>query len=195
MRKIIVTEFMTLDGVIEEPAWSTPYWNDEIARFKDGEYNAMGGHLLGRVTYQGFAAYWPKHPDEDGADQMNNPPKYVVSTTLEKGDWQGTTIFRKNVVDEISKLKESPGQDLLVAGSATLVHTLLKNNLVDEIHLLVYPILVGEGKHLFSDGIGNHDLHLFEMESMGSGVVLLLYGPNGKKGPGSADYSKFFARD
>jgi dihydrofolate reductase len=180
MRKIIVTEFMTLDGVIEEPAWSTPYWNDEIARFKDGEYNAMGGHLLGRVTYQGFAAYWPKHPDEDGADQMNNPPKYVVSTTLERGEWQGTTIIRKDAAREIAALKELPGKDLLVAGSSILFQTLIQNDLVDEIHLLVYPILVGEGKHLFSDGIGNHDLHLLENKPMGSGVLLLIYGPKGK---------------
>jgi dihydrofolate reductase len=181
MRKIIVTEFLSLDGVMEEPAWSLPYWNDTIAKFKGDELFASGAHLLGRITYQGFAAAWPDSKDE-GAELMNSLPKYVVSTTLEKGDWQGTTIIRENVVEEISKLKKSPGQDFLVAGSATLVQTLIKHSLVDEIHLLIYPLLVGEGKRLFKDGIGKHDLHLIEMKSMGSGVSLLVYGPNGLKG-------------
>jgi dihydrofolate reductase len=195
MRKIVVTEFLSLDGVMEEPAWSLPYWNDAIAKFKKDELFASGAHLLGRVTYEGFAVAWPERKDQEGfADRMNSLPKYVVSTTLEKGDWQGTTIIRENIVEELSKLKGSSGGDFLVAGSATLVQTLLKNNLADEIHLLVYPTLVGEGKRLFRDGIGNHDLHLFEVKSMGSGVVLLLYGPNGKKGSGPADYSKFFTR-
>ena len=144
---------------MEEPAWSLPFWNDTISKFKDDEYESAGAQLLGRITYQGFAAAWP-NSKEEGADVINNLPKYLVTTTLEKGDWQGTTIIRDNVVEEISKLKESPGGDLLVAGSATLVQTLIKHHLVDEIHLLVYPVLVGKGKRLFRDGIGSHDLHL-----------------------------------
>jgi dihydrofolate reductase len=183
MGKIVVTEFLSLDGVMEEPAWSLAYWNDTIAKFKKEELFASSAHLLGRITYQGFAAAWPERKDEEGfADRMNSLPKYVVSTTLEKADWQGTTIIREPVVEEISKLKKSPGQDILVAGSATLVQTLIKHKLVDEFHLLVYPLLLGEGKRLFRDGIGNHDLHLMELKSMGSGVILLLYEPNGKKG-------------
>jgi dihydrofolate reductase len=183
MRKIVVTEFLSLDGVMEEPAWSLAYWNDTIAKFKKEELFASGAHLLGRVTYQGFAAAWPERKDEEGfADRMNSLPKYVVSTTLEKGDWQGTTIFKDDIVGNITKLKQDSGEDILVAGSATLVQTLIKHKLVDEFHLLLYPLLVGKGKRLFGDGIGNHDLHLMEMKSMGSGVILLLYEPNGKKG-------------
>jgi dihydrofolate reductase len=193
MRKIVVTEFLSLDGVMEEPAWSLTYWNDTIARFKKKELFSSSAHLLGRVTYQGFAAAWPGRTDEEGfADRMNSLPKYVVSTTLEKGDWQGTTIIRENVVEEIMKIKGSSDGDFLVAGSATLVQTLLKHNLVDEIHLLVYPLLMGEGKRLFRDGIGKHDLRLIEMKSMGSNVILLVYGPNGKKGSGPEDYSDYF---
>jgi dihydrofolate reductase len=183
MRKIIVTEFLSLDGVMEEPTWSLAYWNDTIAKFKKDELFASGAHLLGRVTYQGFAAAWPERKDEEGfADRMNSLPKYVVSSTLEKGDWQGTTIIREPVIENISKLKMSPEGDLLVAGSATLVQTLIQHKLVDEFHLLVYPLLVGKGRRLFRDGIGNQALHLMEMKSMGSGVILLVYEPNGKKG-------------
>ena len=108
MSKLMVTEFLSLDGVMEEPAWSLSYWNDSIAKFKKDELFASGAHLLGRVTYQGFAAAWPERKDEEGfADHMNNLPKYVVSTTLDKADWHNTTIIRDQVVREISKLKES----------------------------------------------------------------------------------------
>lgn len=126
---------------------------------------------------------------------MNSLPKYVVSTTLEKGDWPGTILIRDNIVEEILKFKGSSGGDFLVAGNATMVQAIVKNNLVDEIHLLVYPILMGEGKRLFRDGIGNHDLNMVKMKSMGSGVVLLLYGPNGKKGVGPSVYTNYFMRD
>ena len=182
MGKLIVTEFLTLDGVMEEPAWSLAYWNDTIAKFKFDELFASGAHLLGRVTYEGFAQAWPDRKDEQGfADRMNSLPKYVVSTTMKKGDWQGTTIIREKIVEEISKLKKTSGQDFLVAGSGTLVQTLVANNLVDELHLLVYPLMLGQGKRLFRDGIGNHDLDLIESRSMGSGVVLLLYGKKARK--------------
>jgi len=182
MSKIIVTEFLSLDGVMEEPAWSLIYWNDAIAKFKKDELFASNAHLLGRVTYQGFAAAWPDHKDEEGfADRMNSLPKYVISSTLEKGEWPGTTVIRKDVPNEIAALKELPGQDLLVAGSSILVQTLIQHNLVDEYHLLVYPVLLGKGKRLFTDGIGKHDLRLIEMKSMGSGVVLLVYAPDRKK--------------
>jgi dihydrofolate reductase len=182
MSKIIVTEFLSLDGVMEEPAWSLIYWNDAIAKFKKDELFASNAHLLGRVTYQGFAAAWPDRKDEEGfADRMNSLPKYVISSTLEKGEWPGTTVIRENVVEGITKLKESPGQDFLVAGSCTLVQTLVKNSLVDEFHLLLYPLLLGTGKRLFMDGIGKQDLRLIEMKSMGSGVVLLVYAPDRNK--------------
>src|SRR5690242_13473824 len=113
MRTIVVTEFMSLDGVIEAPAWSAPYWNDEIAKFKGDEQTTTDALLLGRITYEGFAAAWPQSTDE-GADQMNNLPKYVVSTTLDKAEWNNSTLIRDNIVEEITRLKQQDGQDILV---------------------------------------------------------------------------------
>lgn len=111
MRKIIVTEFLSLDGIMEEPAWTAPYWNDEIAKFKGDEQDTSDALLLGRITYQGFAAAWPESEDE-GADYMNNIPKYVVSTTLDKAEWNNSTIISSNAVKEITQLKQQNGQDL-----------------------------------------------------------------------------------
>jgi dihydrofolate reductase len=180
MRKIVVAEFLSLDGVMEEPAWTFPYWNDEIAKFKYDELFASDAHLLGRVTYQGFAAAWPSRTDEAGfADRMNGLPKYVVSTTLEKAEWNNSTIIKENVADEISKLKQQSGQDILVAGSATLVNTLMEHNLIDEYHLLVYPVVLGSGKRLFKDG-SKTNLKLVETKSFSSGVVALIYHPDKK---------------
>ena len=179
MRKIVVAEFLSLDGIMEEPAWSFPYWNNEIAKFKYDELFASDAHLLGRVTYQGFAAAWPSRKDDDFADRMNGLPKYVVSTTLKKAEWNNSTIIRENVVEAISKLKQSPGQDLLVAGSATLIQMLIEHDLVDEYHLLVYPILVGGGKRLFRAG-SKSALKLVESKQFSSGVVALIYQPDRK---------------
>lgn len=186
MRKIVVSEFLTLDGVMGEPQlWSFPYWNDEIAAFKNEELFASDAQLLGRVTYEGFAAAWPTRSDETGtadaepnpfADRMNNMPKYVVSTTLERADWNNSTIISSNVVDEIKKLKQQDGENILVAGSATLVDTLLQNNLVDELHLLVYPVVPGTGKRLFREGSAAK-LKLLNSRTFDTGVVLLTYGP------------------
>jgi dihydrofolate reductase len=168
MRKIVVAEFLSLDGVMEEPAWTALYWNDEIAKFKYDELFASGAHLLGRVTYQGFA------------DRMNGLPKYVVSTTLEKAGWNNSHLIKKNVTEEVSKLKQQPGQDILVAGSATLVNTLMEHDLVDEYHLLVYPVVLGSGKRLFKDIAKPVNLKLLEAKSFTTGVVLLSYAPERK---------------
>jgi dihydrofolate reductase len=178
MSKVVVTEFLSLNGVMENPAWTFPYWNDEIAKAKFDELFASGAHLLGRITYQGFAEAWPSRKDEQGfADRMNSLPKYVVSTTLENATWQNSTIIRANPTDEIRKLKAQPGQDILVAGSATFVQFLMENQLVDEYHFLVYPIVVGSGKRIFKDGMSNVPLKLIESRSFSSGVVLLRYEP------------------
>lgn len=178
MSKVVVTMFMSLDGVLDEPQnWSFPYWNDDIAKFKTDELLATDAHLLGRVTYEGFAAAWPSRSDEAGfADRMNSLPKYVVSTTLEKADWNNSTIIHENVADAISELKQQYDQDILVAGSATLIQTLLAHDLVDEYRLLVYPIVLGKGKRLFQDG-SEAKLKLVESKSLGS-VVLLRYQPD-----------------
>ncbi|MEP7285582.1 MAG: dihydrofolate reductase family protein [Chloroflexota bacterium] len=175
MRKVVVAEFLSLDGVMEEPSWSMPYWGDDIAKFKLDELFASDAHLLGRVTYQGFAEAWPSRTDEAGfSDRMNNLPKYVVTTTLEKGEWDNSHLIKENVAEEVSKIKQQPGQDILVAGSATLVQTLIQHNLVDEYHLLVYPVVLGTGKRLFQDG-SKTTLKLVESKPFSSGVVLLVY--------------------
>jgi len=181
MRKVVVTMFVSLDGVMEEPAWTMPYWNDEIAKFKLDELMATDTHLLGRVTYQGFAAAWPSRTDEQGfADRMNSLPKYVVSTTLEKVEWNNSRLIKANVAEEVSKLKQQPGQDILVAGSATLVQTLMHHDLIDEYRLLTYPVVLGSGKRLFRDG-SKAALKLVETRAFSSGVVLLRYQPAGKE--------------
>jgi len=176
MRKVVVAEFLSLDGVMEEPAWSMPYWNDEIARFKTDESFASDAHLLGRITYQGFAKVWPTRTGEEGADRMNDLPKYVVSTTLEKAEWNNSHVIKANVAEAVNLLNRQPGQDILVAGSATLVQTLIKENLVDEYHLLVYPVVVGKGKRLFQDGTTTV-LQLVDSKTFSSGVMALIYQP------------------
>ena len=179
--KIVVTEFITLDGVIGEPQeWSFPYWTDETAKFKLDELLATSAHLLGRVTYEGFAEAWPSRTDEAGfADRMNSLPKYVVSTTLKKAEWSNSAIIKANVAEEVAKLKKQSGGDILIAGSATLIRFLMEHDLVDEYRLLTYPIVLGKGKRLFTDGMAA-SLKLTEFRPMGSGVVLLRYEPDKK---------------
>ncbi|HLL40022.1 MAG TPA: dihydrofolate reductase family protein [Rubrobacteraceae bacterium] len=177
MRKIVVTEFMSLDGVVEEPAWTFPYWSDEIAKFKGEESSASDALLLGRVTYQGFAAAWPQSKDE-GADYFNSVRKYVVSKTLEEPlEWQNSTLIKDNIVEEITNIKQQDGKDITVHGSARLVQTLMQHDLVDRYRLLVYPLVVGKGKRLFEEGT-TATLKLVESQSFGSGVVALIYEPD-----------------
>jgi len=181
MRKLIVTEFLTLDGVMEEPAWTAPYWNDEIAKFKFDELFGSDTLLLGRVTYQGFAAAWPSRTDEQGfADRMNSLPKFVVSTTLEKVEWNNSRLIKENIPEEVSRLKQQPGQNILIYGSGDLVQTLMQSDLIDEYWLLVYPIVLGSGKRLFQDG-SKTTLSLKETKTFSSGVVVLCYQPDRKE--------------
>jgi dihydrofolate reductase len=181
MRKIIVTEYVTLDGVMENPGgggWSFPFWNEEAAQYKFDELFASDALLLGRVTYEGFAQAWPSMTDEQGfADRMNSLPKYVVSTTLSEATWNNSRLIKENIVEEISRLKQQPGLDILVAGSADLVQTLMSHNLIDEYKLMVHPILVGTGKRLFKDGIDKLVLKLVEAKAFSSGIVVLTYRP------------------
>ena len=180
--KIVVTQFITLDGVVESPQdWSFPYWSDETGKFKFDELLGTDVQLLGRVTYEGFASAWPTmERDAAGfADKMNSMPKYVVSTTLKKAEWNNSTIIKSNVVEEVSGLKKQSGGDILVAGSMTLIRTLMDHDLVDEYRLLTYPIVLGKGKRLFTDGMAAA-LKLTESKPMGSGVVLLRYEPDRK---------------
>jgi dihydrofolate reductase len=192
MRKVVVSEYVTLDGVMEDPGggeggkyggWSFQYWDDEAAKFKFDELYASDALLLGRVTYQGFAKAWPSLKDEAGfADRMNSLTKYVVSTTLQKAEWNNSRLIKKNVAEEVSKLKQQPGQDILVAGSAQLVHTLMQNDLVDEIRLMVHPVIVGGGKRLFSDGSDRKVLNLAGTKTFSKGITVLTYQLAGKEG-------------
>src|SRR3954452_12241453 len=144
MRKIVAGLFISLDGVIEAPqTWHFPYFNDEMGEAVGAQMAAADAMLLGRVTYQEFAEFWPEQGGDDpGAAHMNATPKYVVSTTLESADWQNSTLLRGDLVEEITALKASPGGDIATSGSATLVRSLLRENLLDELHLLVHPIIL-----------------------------------------------------
>ena len=187
MRKLIVTEYLTADGVMEDPGggdksahggWSRAFFNDEAGKFKFEEIFAVDALLLGRVTYEGFAKAWPNFKDEAGfADRMNGLPKYVVSTTLRTAEWNNSTIIKANVVEEVTRLKQVAGQPILVAGSAQLVHTLRAHHLVDEYRLMVHPIVVGGGKRLFQDGAGDTTLKLMDTKTFSTGIIVLTYAP------------------
>ena len=180
MRKIVVTEFVSLDGVIEEPGWTFQFdRGPEGDTFKNDELFASEALLLGRVTYQGFAQAWPTMKEYgDFGDRMNNIPKYVVSATLTDAEavWGDTTVIRSDVAAEIAKLKAQPGGNLLVEGSSQLVHTLVQHGLVDEYRLMVFPIILGRGKRLFPDETNEvAKLTLTESTTVGTGVLLLTY--------------------
>lgn len=191
MRKVIVSEYVTLDGVMEDPGgaegfkyggWSFQFWSEEAAKYKFDELFASDALLLGRVTYQGFAKAWPTITDEAGfADRMNNLPKFVVSTTLEVVAWNNSTLIKENIAEEVAKLKQQPGQDILVAGSGDLVHTLMHSDLIDEYRLMVHPVVLGSGKRLFTEGTNTLKLQLLETKTLSSGVVVLTYRPMSKE--------------
>ncbi|HXR59701.1 MAG TPA: dihydrofolate reductase family protein [Solirubrobacterales bacterium] len=186
MGKIVVTEFISLDGVIEAPGGGEDYrhggWTFEIERgpegdrFKLDELVEAEAQLLGRVTYEGFAAAWPSMEDEAGfAKKMNGMPKYVVSSTLQRADWENTTILDGDPAVSVAALKEEVDGVILVAGSATLVRTLIENDLLDELRLMVFPVLLGEGKRLFPEGEAKHPLKLVEAKTVGDGISLVRY--------------------
>lgn len=190
MGKVIATEFVTLDGVMEAPGgedslgtlggWSFRFWNDEAAQYKYDELFAAGALLLGRVTYQIFAASWPTIKDDKGfADRMNSLPKYVVSTSLDRAEWNNSTLIKGNVPDEIARVKQQPGQDILLTGSADLVNALRQHGLIDEYRLMVFPVILGRGKKLFQDG-GTTSLKLVDRRIFSTGVCVLTYHPDRK---------------
>ena len=184
MAKIVVTEFVSLDGVMEDPGgaekteyggWTFPYWNDDIGAFKFAELVASDAMLLGRKTYEGFAAAWPAMTDEQGfADRMNGMTKYVVSATLGTVEWNNSHLVTGDLETEITKLKENAADDILVAGSASLVQSLMSLGLVDEFRLAIYPVVLGSGKRLFGEG-GHTNLELAEQQATSTGVVLAVY--------------------
>jgi len=180
MRKITAGLVISLDGVVEAPeTWTGPYFNDEVGQAVGMLMAPNDALLLGRVTYEGFATAFG---GQSGgmADQMNNTPKYVVSDTLSSADWQNSTLIsgqRADVADQISELKEQPGQTIGMSGSSTLVSWLLRQGLLDQLDLLVFPVVVGSGKRLFSEPDGQVPMKLAGSEAFGTGVVHLTYAP------------------
>jgi dihydrofolate reductase len=181
MSRIVVTEFVSLDGVMEEPRWTFQFERGpEGDKFKFDELFASEALLLGRVTYQGFAQAWPSMGTDEFGQRMNSIPKYVVSTTLadEDASWGETTVIRGDVPAEIAKLRAQPGGDLLVEGSSRLVHTLIEHGLVDEYRLMVFPIVLGAGKRLYPDTMSEPAKFVLSSSTTdGDGVLLLTYQP------------------
>jgi dihydrofolate reductase len=185
MRKIIVSEFVSLDGVMQDPGgvgefehggWTSPYWSDELATYKHDELFGSDGLLLGRVTYEGFAAAWPTMTNEgDYADRMNGFPKYVVSRTLSHLSWNNSQLLTGDLEKDVVALKEQPGQDVLVFGSGQLVRSLAELDLIDEYRLQVYPVVIGSGTHLFGPAETPRPLELRSAKSVASGVLILTY--------------------
>jgi dihydrofolate reductase len=185
MGKIVVTEFISMDGIIEDPGGAEDYehsgWSfridrgDEGNQFKLEETMATDALLLGRITYQGFADAWPSRTGEF-ADKFNNMPKFVVSKTLDKPEWNNTTVFSGDVATEVERLKGQFANDIVVHGSPTLVNMLKDHDLVDEYRLMVFPVILGKGKRLFSDSGDLVNLRLAEVRPVGSeGVMVLRY--------------------
>ncbi len=187
MGRIVVTEFVSLDGVMEDPggaehsrhgAWTFNFnRGDEGNKFKLDETLNAEAQLLGRVTYEGFAEAWPQRSGDPFSGKFNSMPKYVISQTLKKADWNNSTILSGNVVEEVKKLKQRLKGDILVSGSARLVQTLIANDLVDQLNLMVFPVILGSGKRLFGDTKDLKTLRLKESRTVGDGVAIMVYQP------------------
>jgi dihydrofolate reductase len=188
--RIVVTEFMSLDGVIEDPGGAEDFrhggWSFEISRgdegdkFKLDETMSAEALLLGRVTYEGFAEAWPSREGEF-ADKFNTMPKYVVSSTLEEPEWNNTTVLKGDVSEEVAKLKQEQEGDIVVHGSPRLVQTLVELDLVDELRLMVFPVVLGTGKRLFGETSDKKPLQLVDSKMVGDGVAILTYEPAGAR--------------
>jgi dihydrofolate reductase len=184
MGRIVVTEFVSLDGVMEDPGGSEDFehggWSFEFERGDEGDKfkldEALGSEalLLGRVTYQGFADSWPSREGEF-ADKFNNMPKYVVSSTVDGSEWTNSTVLEGDVADAVSKLRQEHDGDIVVHGSAQLVQSLLEHELVDELRLMVFPVVLGSGKRLFGETSDKRRLRLAESRTVGDGVNILVY--------------------
>jgi dihydrofolate reductase len=183
MGRIVVTEFVSLDGVMEAPGgedFKYPGWSfefdrgDEGNKFKLDEALDSEALLIGRVTYESFANAWPQREGEF-ADRFNSMPKYVVSSTLEDPEWNNTTVIDGDVVDEVRKLKQEVDGDIYVHGSLQLAQELIENNLVDEIHLMVFPVLLGTGRRLFGELSDKKTMRLADSKTVGEGVAILTY--------------------
>jgi dihydrofolate reductase len=185
MGRIVLTEFVSLDGVMEAPGgedFKYKGWSFEVDRGEEGnkfkldETLGSDALLLGRVTYEGFAAAWPSRSDEAGfADKFNSMPKYVVSSTLKDPEWNNSTVLSGDVIEEVEKLKREVDGDIYVHGSCQLAQTLIEHDLVDELHLMVFPVILGTGKRLFGETSDKKPLRLKESKTVGEGVSILVY--------------------
>lgn len=180
MRKLIAALQMTVDGVVEAPEqWSFANYNDELGAAVGAAMAHADAMLMGRVLYQEWAAYWPAQGNDNPmADYMNGIRKYVVSTTLENVDqWSNATLINGDVVQAVTDFKQQPGKNMSISGSPTLVRSLLRDGLIDELHLILHPVVVGSGKRLFPDGSDGHTLKLIDSKPFSTGVVYLTYQP------------------
>jgi dihydrofolate reductase len=192
--RIVVTEFVSLDGVMEDPGgaesfkhggWSFQFSRgDEGDQFKLDETRSSDALLLGRKTYEGFAAAWPSREGEF-ADKFNSMPKYVVSSTLQDPEWSNSTVLKGDVADEVAKLKREHDGDIVVHGSAQLAQTLIADDLVDELRMMVFPVVLGSGKRLFGDTSDKKSLRLVDSRVVGDGVAILTYAPAREEADGS----------
>lgn len=176
--RLVATEYLSLDGIFEEPGhWSGPFFNEEAGQFKWAELQASDALLLGRRTYEGFAAVWPTMREATGefGAKMNDMPKYVVSSTLTEATWSGSRLIRGDVLEEVRRLKQLPGQDILLAGSGQLFNALMRNNLIDRYRFMVHPILLGKGAPLFAESTIRTTLTLVETKALQSGIVIMEY--------------------
>jgi dihydrofolate reductase len=194
MGRIVVTEFVSLDGVMEDPGGAEDFkyggWSFEFSRGEEGdkfkldETRKAEALLLGRVTYEGFAAAWPSREGEF-ADKFNNMPKYVVSSTLDKPEWNNSTVLKGDVGEAVANLRQHQDGDIVVHGSAQLAQTLLERDLVDELRLMVFPVVLGSGKRFFGETSDQKPLRLVDSRTVGDGVAILVYRPAGVDGGGA----------
>jgi len=199
MRKLIVSTFITLDGVMQAPGgpeedptggfsyggWSFNYWDDMMGQVMNGYMAKPFDLLLGRKTYEIFAAYWPNIKDDPGADKLNSVKKYVVSRTLDEVNWNNSTLVTGNVVPAIRNLKEEKGPEIQVHGSGDLIQTLLEHDLIDEFRLWIFPVMIGKGKRLFGEGTRPAGLELIDSKTSTTGVIIATYEPAGELKTGS----------
>ena len=183
VRKVVAVELVSVDGVMESPEeWAFSYSNDEMEEANASGMAASDAMLLGRVTYEALAAFWPHQPGGTPmVDYINSVPKYVVAATLEEPlEWNNSTLIKGDVAEEITELKRHPGKDITIIGSGALVRSLLRDGLLDELRLMVHPVVLGGGKRLFEDGGDRKALELVDSRTFGTGVLYLTYRPAGQ---------------
>ena len=182
MRKLIVSEWVTLDGVFDADTmdqWFAPYNSDGRAAYIKETIDESDAFLIGRTTYEMFAAYWPAQKNNESGigDKVNSVAKYVVSSTLKKAEWNNSTIIKENILEEVTSMKQQTGQDILISGSATLVKSLMEAELIDEYRFMVHPVIMGSGKHFFKEGMHISGLKLVKTKPLDLGVILFCYQP------------------